>query len=66
MYSFVSADLSLIKEFNQFLRILRVKLTECIRTGSGLTKVRGTGRETALKVLWNVAGCTIEEAKCIQ
>ncbi len=55
-----------IKEINQFLRIPGDKLTECIETASGLTKVSKNGLETALKVQWNVAGCTIGETKCIQ
>lgn len=55
-----------IKEFNEFLRIPRDNLTECIRTGWGLTKVSKIGLETARNVQRNVAGCTIGESKCIQ
>jgi hypothetical protein len=55
-----------IKEFNEFLRIPGDNLTECIRTGWGLTKVSKIWLETAWKVQWNVPGCTIGETKCIQ
>lgn len=58
-----------IREINQNLRISAAGITESIAHQSGLKNQEAVAvatRETALKMLVNVSGCTIGVYKCIQ
>lgn len=58
-----------IREINQNLRIFAAGITESIALRTGLNRLEAVAvstRETALKMLVNVTGCTIGVYKCIQ
>jgi len=56
----------LIKEINEFLRILVIILKESIGQDLGCREVRVWPGKTARKMQENVAGCTIGGCRCIQ